>query len=286
MLTFSHLYLYTPYATDTAMTSRSSFFPSHSRPLCAAHQHWLVQDGEEKPDLQASLPNLKLYARALAQPLPSDSTLSSYWIDASRFEIASYALITHFGRETPRHSVDKKASGLEGVRTWSLDVVGMQKVTGVIWPEWTQWVDIVEKDMPRMVQYCLSVGRTPPDWFQLFWQTANDVRRAIGFRLRVIEELDGRTFWDDFVAGLEAHPGRLVKADILAQRLASSNMLSELLATGAVTSEGMLVWLKPFRRDVFPLMRFLGMEPGSVRRPFCVRMSADDAGRSESLGQL
>ena len=249
------------------MTTRSSFFPSHSRPLCDAHRHWLVQDGENVPDLQASLPNLTILAQALALPLPPDSTLASYWLDASRFETAVYALISHFGRESPKKPVDKKASGRQGMETWSLDVVGMQKATGVVWPEWSQWVEMVEKEMPRMVQYCLSVGLTPPDWFQLFWQTAVDVRRTIGFRLRIVEELDGRTFWDDFVSGLEAHPGRLAKADILAQRLACSNMLSELLASGAVSSDGMLLWVKPFRRDVYPLMRFLGIEPGSVRCP-------------------
>jgi len=246
------------------MTSRSSFFPSHGTPLFPAHRHWLVTDGEEKPDLQASLPNLKLYARALAVPLPPDPSLSPYWVDSSRFQIASTALLTHFGRETPEGIINKKDSGRDGMRKWSLDIVGMQRVTGIVWPEWDRWVDSVERDMSRMSQYCQSVGILAPNWFQLFWESANDVRRAIGYRLRVVEELDGRTMWDDFVGGLETYPGRLDQADQLAQRLSTSNMLSELLASGAVTPDGMLTWLEPFRRDKYPLMRFLGMDPGSV----------------------
>ena len=267
LLTFAHLHIYIIYAIAREMTSRSSYFPSHSTPLCAAHRHWLVQDGAEKPDLQASLTNLTLYARALAQPLPSDISLAPYWFDSCRFQTASTALLTHFGRESPDNLISKEDAGRDGMKTWRLDVAGMQRATGVVWPEWSQWADTVEGAMPRMIDYCRSVGLTPPDWFQLFWESAIDVRRHIGYRLRVVEELDGRTFWDDFVGGLEAYPGRLEKADRLAQRLSTSNMLSELLTSGAITSEGMLIWLKPFRRDKYPLMRFLGMEPASVRHP-------------------
>jgi len=221
-------------------------------------------DGEDVPNLTSSLPALKLYSAALVQPMPQDSRYLPFWTSPNQFRKALFGLLAHFGREDPTVAVKKDDAGQDGMRHWLLDVDSMSKATGIDWPHWDRWIARIERNLGRMRQYCEAQSIVPPDWYQLFWQTGNAVRQTIGYRLRILEDLEGRVMWDDFVQALECYPSRLAQADTLAQRLSVSNLLSELLAAEFVTPSGVIVWLDLFRRDTYPLMRFLGMQPGSV----------------------
>jgi hypothetical protein len=160
--------------------------------------------------------------------------------------------------------VNAQTPGRNGMMHWRLDVQAIRQDTGVQWPEWETWVDRVERNEQRMRDYCAAQSLECPSWFKSFWEMGNMVRQSIGYRIRILEEMDGTTMYDDFVSALETHPERLARADALAKRLSASNMLSELLASGHVTAKGVLVWVDVFRRDTIPLIRFLGMEPETV----------------------
>lgn len=247
-----------------ANTTRS-FVPDIDTATAPAHSHWLVTDGESIPPLAPALPRVRHFARALASPLPTDPILMTVWTDEKIFQEAAWGLLTFFGQEDPSVAVSHKPFNDSAWRHWVLDTQQLSQATGVQWISWEEWVELVEANLEAMKKYTTDAVGSAPDWRRLWWEQGLAARQQYGYRIREIDGLVATSHYEDFVQSLVKWPGRMERADEWARRVSQSALLSELLASGTVTSTGILEHATPWIKDRKPLLEFFGFGADSVR---------------------
>jgi hypothetical protein len=224
----------------------------------------MLTDGEPLRPLAAALPDLVIFAQAMQAPLPIDPFLAQYWTDSTKFGTAIFALVACFGMQDPSVPTFDAPAGPEALRRWRLDTTEITKATGIQWPSWQTWGRTLEVNIDRMQQYCKTIGKVAPNWYDVHLEQGLRARMRFGYRIPEIPEMEGVSHYDHFVDRLVRDESMLDRADAWAERLSVSPLLSELLLSGVVDQAGRLLWTAPWERSKAEVFRFLGLNPNSV----------------------
>jgi hypothetical protein len=190
-----------------------------------------------------------------------------YWTDAQQFQRAIFGLLTFYGEEDPRVDVVHNPFSTTVFDRFILNTARLNSELGIEWPTWQHWVATFEANLTSMKSYVSQEVGTAPEWHRLWWEQAWSVRQLIGYRMPEISGVKATSHYANFVESLIRHPERLAMADEWARRVSRSGLLSELIASGVVTEEGILEHATPWVKERDPLRSFFGMDADHVSGP-------------------